>query len=535
MRKKLFLLVVLLLPLFLVACQQNSNSSKQVGEKDKLTMVWGEDFGDVNPHRYNPDQFVIQDMVYEGLVRYGDNGKIEPALAESWDISEDGKTYTFKLRKAKFSDDSDFNAENVKRNFDTVFSEENKKNHTWFDFTNQLESYRVVDEHTFEIKLKQAYSATLYDLSMIRPIRFIADAAFPDGDDTTKDNLKKPIGTGQWVVKDKKPNEYITFTRNEKYWGEKPKLKEVTVKIIPDPQTRALEFESGNVDLLYGNGVIGLDNFAKYAKDDKYTTDVSQPMSSRLMLLNAKQEIFKDKTVRQAMNHAVDKKSIAKDIFRGTETPADTIFSKSTPHSDANITPYEYDIELAEKMLDQAGWKKGSDGIREKDGKKLSLNVPYISSKATDKDLVEYFQGEWKKIGIDVQLKAMEEDDYWENIKTGDFDLMLTFSWGAPWDPHAWMTALTSPADHGHPENVALEALPSKSEMDSIIKATLVEPDEAKVDEGYKKVLTMLHDEAIYIPITYQSVVSVYRKGEIKGMRFAPEENAFPLRYIEKK
>lgn len=535
MRKKLFLLVVLLLPLFLVACQQNSNSSQQVNEKDKLTMVWGEDFGDVNPHRYNPDQFVIQDMVYEGLVRYGDNGKIEPALAESWDISEDGKTYTFKLRKAKFSDDSDFNAENVKRNFDTVFSEENKKNHTWFDFTNQLESYRVVDDHTFEIKLKQAYSATLYDLSMIRPIRFIADAAFPDGDDTTKDNLKKPIGTGQWVVKDKKPNEYITFTRNENYWGEKPKLKEVTVKIIPDPQTRALEFESGNVDLIYGNGVIGLDNFAKYAKDDKYTTDVSQPMSSRLMLLNAKQEIFKDKTVRQAMNHAVDKKSIAKDIFRGTETPADTIFSKFTPHSDANLTPYDYDIKLAEKMLDQAGWKKGSDGIREKDGKKLSLNVPYISSKATDKDLVEYFQGEWKKIGIDVQLKAMEEDDYWENIKTGDFDLMLTFSWGAPWDPHAWMTALTSPADHGHPENVSLEALPSKSEMNSIIKATLVEPDEAKVDEGYKKVLTMLHDEAIYIPITYQSVVSVYRKGELDGMRFAPEENAFPLRYIEKK
>ena len=186
-------------------------------------------------------------------------------------------------------------------------------------------------------------------------------------------------------------------------------------------------------------------------------------------------------------------------------------------------------------MLDQAGWKKGSDGIREKDGKKLSLNVPYISSKATDKDLVEYFQGEWKKIGIDVQLKAMEEDDYWENIKTGDFDLMLTFSWGPPWDPHAWMTALTSPADHGHPENVSLEALPSKPEIDKIIKATLVEPDETKVDEGYKKVLTMLHDEAIYIPITYQSVVSVYRKGELDGMRFAPEENAFPLRYIEKK
>lgn len=535
MRKKLLVFLFLLLPLGLAACQQTSNASQEVSEKEKLTLAWGEDFGDVNPHRYNPDQFVIQDMVYEGLVRYGDDGKIEPALAESWDISQDGKTYTFKLRKASFSDGSDFNADNVKRNFDTIFSEANKGNHNWFDFTNQLESYRVVDEQTFEIKLKQAYSATLYDLSMIRPIRFLGDAGFPKGDDTTKDNIKEPIGTGQWIVKDKKSNEYITFTRNENYWGEKPKLKEVTVKIIPDPQTRALEFEAGNVDLIYGNGVIGLDTFAKYAKDDQYTTDVSQPMSSRLLLLNAKQEVFQDKAVRQAMNHAVNKKSIAKDIFRDTETPADTIFSKSTPHSDANLTPYQYDIDQAEKMLDQAGWKKGSDGIREKDGKKLSLNVPYIASKATDKDLVEYFQGEWKKIGIDVQLNAMEEDDYWANAKTGNFDMMLTYSWGAPWDPHAWMTALTSPADHGHPENVSLESLPSKEEIDSTIKATLVEPDEEKVDQGYKKVLTLLHDEAIYIPLTYQSVVSVYRKGEIEGMRFAPEENAFPLRYISKK
>ena len=101
------------------------------------------------------------------------------------------------------------------------------------------------------------------------------------------------------------------------------------------------------------------------------------------------------------------------------------------------------DSKEAEQMLDAAGWKKGSDGIRAKDGKKMELNFPYISTKATDKDLAEYFQGELKKIGVEVKLTAMEEDDYWENAKTGNFDMMLTFSWGAPWDPHAWMTALT--------------------------------------------------------------------------------------------
>ncbi|MFP9225897.1 nickel ABC transporter substrate-binding protein [Streptococcus equi subsp. zooepidemicus] len=531
MKTKLNVLLLFLFALLLTACQNAKQASYRT---DQLRIAWGEDFGDVNPHRYNPDQFVIQDMVYEGLVRYGDKGKIEPALAESWTISPDGKTYTFNLRQAKFSDGSDFNAQNVKRNFDTIFSEKNKGNHNWFHFTNQLESYRALDDHTFEIKLKEAYSATLYDLSMIRPIRFLADAGFPDGDDTNKHNVKKPIGTGQWVVKEKKANEYITFTRHEGYWGEKPKLKEVTIKIMPDAETRALAFEAGDIDLIYGNGLISLDTFVQYAKDKKYVTDVSQPMSTRLLLLNAKQPVFQDKLVRQAMNHAVNKKAIAKHTFRGTETAADTIFSKTTPHADAGLVPYEYNLQKAKEMLTAAGWKENQEGIREKDGQLLRLQVPYISTKATDKDLVEYFQGEWKKLGIDVVLTAMEEDDYWANAKTGQFDMMLTYSWGAPWDPHAWMTALTAKADHGHPENIALENLPSKAEIDRLIKSVLVEPDEKKVDKGYKQVLSLLHDEAVYIPLTYQSVVSVYRKGEFKTMRFAPEENALPLRYIEK-
>ena len=221
MRRNILLSITCLLMVTLTACHSQDSKSHKLNS-DKLTLAWGEDFGDANPHRYNPDQFVIQDMVYEGLVRYGDNGKIEPALAKSWSISQDGKTYTFKLRNAKYSDGSNFNAANVKRN--------------WFNLTNQLENYRALNQSTFEIKLKQAYSATLYDLSMIRPIRFLSDSALPKGDDTTKKNVKKPIGTGQWVVKSKKQNEYITFKRNENYWGKKPKLKEVTVKVIPDAQ-----------------------------------------------------------------------------------------------------------------------------------------------------------------------------------------------------------------------------------------------------------------------------------------------------------
>lgn len=89
MRRNILLSITCLLMVTLTACHSQDSKSHKLNS-DKLTLAWGEDFGDVNPHRYNPDQFVIQDMVYEGLVRYGDNGKIEPALAKSWSISQDG-------------------------------------------------------------------------------------------------------------------------------------------------------------------------------------------------------------------------------------------------------------------------------------------------------------------------------------------------------------------------------------------------------------------------------------------------------------
>lgn len=235
------------------------------------------------------------------------------------------------------------------------------------------------------------------------------------------------------------------------------------------------------------------------------------------------------------MNKLVNKSEIAKTIFRDTETPADTIFSKSTPYADAGLTPYTYNVSDAEKALDAAGWVKNAQGIREKNGEKLTVYMPYLANKVQDKDLGEYFQGEWKKYGIEVTLEAYEEEKYWDNAKTGNFDMMLTASWGAPWDPHAWMKALTQKADHGNPENVALEALATKAELDKKINATLVEPDEKKVAQGYKEALITLHDEAVYIPLTYQSLISVYRTDDLGNVRFMPQEHELPLRYIYKK
>ncbi len=511
--------------------EEKTEESEPAKETDgKLRLAFNlEPVGDLNPHMYLPSQFVTQDMVYDGLVSYGEGGEIKPMLATEWTVSEDGKTYTFKLREGvKYSDGSDFNAENVVKNFDTIFSEENKGNHSWFAFTNLLESYKAVDDMTFELTLSEPYSATLYDLAMIRPIRFLADTAFPE-DGNTANGIKEPVGTGAWMLKEQVKDDYSVFVPNPHYWGEKPAASEVYIKVVPDAETLALEFESGNIDFIYGNGLISLDRFNVYKDDPAYVTAVSEPMSTRMLLLNTGDEILSDVNVRRALSHAVDKESVALNIFGGIEQPANTIFAPNVPNTQFDLKPYDYNLEEAGKMLDEAGWVLGSDGIREKDGKKLMIEFPYIAAKVTDKSVSEYVQGEWRKIGVDVQLKAMEEKDYWRTANKGEFTLMHNFSWGAPWDPHAFLTAMTNGSENGGPDFIAQKALPMKAEIDDTINKLLIETDEEKLKEEYKYVLETLHDQAVYIPITYQAVLSVYREGELEGFGFMPEENRLPV------
>ena len=541
MKKFLKQIGILLMTEIILGCQSKPNSDSKEGQKankeNKVTLAFNQDpVGNLNPHEYLPSQFITQDMVYDGLVSYGENGEIKPMLAESWTISEDGKTYTFKLRpNVKFSDGSAFDAKNVVKNFDTIFSKENKSKHSWFAFTNHLKSYRAVDDLTFEIVLDTPYTATLYDLAMIRLIRFLGDAGFPEGGDTMK-GIKAPIGTGAWVLKEHKNNEYAVFVRNEYYWGEKPAASEIIIKNIPDSETLALQFESGDIDLIYGNGLISLDRFNSYRQDNgKYTTATSNPMSTRMLLMNTTSSILGDLNVRKALNHAVDKESIAKNIFDGIEKPADTIFDPKVPHTNVKLEKYGYDLAKAEAMLDEAGWKKGADGIREKNGKKMVLSFPYISSKVTDKSIGEYIQGEWKKIGIQVELKAMEEKAYWQNATAKNYDIMSDFSWGAPWDPHAFLTAMAdNSASNTNPDYAAQLGLPMKAQLDKTIKALLVEPNEQKLNEMYTYVLTTLHEQAVYIPISYQAMLSVYRTGELEGVKFMPEENRIPAWSVKK-
>lgn len=257
----------------------NSGNCKTT-DHDTLVYSWGSNVGELNPHLYSPNQMFGQAMVYEPLVRYSKSNTIEPWLAESWSISEDGRTYTFKLREdVLFTDGTSFDAAAVKKNFDAVLK--NKQRHKWLELVAQIEATEAVDSHTFRLVLKSPYYPTLDELCLIRPIRFISPAAMPE-DGNTSHGIKNAVGTGPWILKEKRKGEYDLFTRNENYWGEKPKFKNLMVKVITDPTTRAVALETGEIDLIHGaaghgSGQISVDAFMRFASDPNYVTSISHP------------------------------------------------------------------------------------------------------------------------------------------------------------------------------------------------------------------------------------------------------------------
>ena len=216
-------------------------------KKDELVFVNYRDIRDLNPHLYAGEMYA-QEMLYETLVNIGPNG-YEPCLAESWSISEDGKVYTFNIRKGvTFSDGTICDANAIKANFDAIL--ENKSRHTWLEMMHLLESVDLVDDYTIQIKLSKPYYPMLTELGVTRPFAMISPKAMKNG--STKNGVNAYIGTGPYILKDFVTDEYAIFEANENYWGKVPEIKKILVKVIPDNQTRILALEKGEIDLIFG-------------------------------------------------------------------------------------------------------------------------------------------------------------------------------------------------------------------------------------------------------------------------------------------
>ena len=502
---------------------ENSAAASEAGAsegKEELVFVNYRDIRDLNPHLYAGEMYA-QEMLYETLVNITADG-YEGCLAESWDISEDGKTYTFHIRDGvKFSDGEVCDANAIKANFDAII--ENKDRHTWLEMMNLLVGVSAPDDKTFVIELSEPYYPLLTELGVTRPFAMISPKAMKDG--STKDGVNAYIGTGPYVLTDFVTDEYAVFEANENYWGEQPKIKKITVKVIPDNQTRILALEKGEIDMIFGKNMIDADAINQYTGNDKFTVSLSDPTSTRQIVLNTTRDVLADKEVRQALQHATNKQTISEGIFYDLEQPADTLFAKTVPYCDIDLEPYAYDVELAQSMLDEAGWVVGSDKIREKDGQKLNIDLLYNSDSVTEKAIAEYLQSEYQKIGIALNIHGEEEQSYRDNMKAGNFDMVFNICWGTPYDPQSSLAAMRAPVYGDYAAQLGLE---DKADIDQAITDILVSTDETKRQELYTFVLTRLHEDAVYIPLTYECNKAIYRS-DLQGFHFTQTQYEVPF------
>ncbi|WP_142846588.1 nickel ABC transporter substrate-binding protein [Telmatospirillum sp. J64-1] len=498
------------------------------GAESTLTYSWPRNSGVLNPHLYSPHEMVSQAFVYEPLVKYRADGSIVPWLASAWEISPDGRVYTFTLREdVRFSDGTPFDAAAVKANFDAVLA--NFDRHRWLELISQIEATEVVDEYTFRLTLKGAYYPTLYDLALVRPLRFLSPAAIP-ANGNTADGIEVAVGTGPWKQVETRLGEYDLYARNEMYWGTQPSFDRLLVKVIPDANSRAIAFETGAIDLIYGGeNQVSANTFARLQANKSIWTGISAPQATRVLAVNSGRAPTDDLAVRRAINHAVNKQAIIDAILYGLEPVAHTLFAPNVPYADQGLEPYAYDPAKAAALLDEAGWvQPPGGGIRTRNGQPLRLELCFVGNEAQEKAIAEVIQADLRAVGIDAVLVGEEKSAFLSRQRDGRFGMIFNNTWGAPYEPHSFVASMRQPS---HADYQAQKGLPMKAELDAWISDVLVSVDEEARRDLYRDILTTLHEQAVYLPLSYLTSVAAARPN-IENVTFGATKNEIPLETV---
>jgi peptide/nickel transport system substrate-binding protein len=380
---------------------------------------------------------LLYDQLVGGDVRTG-----QPAptgLADYWEVAADGKTYTFHLNQdAKWQDGTDITTDDVQFSFDALANPDVGSSYTQ-SFLDATDSWRAIDEHTFEVVAKEPLYTFLYDLvTWIVPKHIWENVPVKDwrtDPGATGQDPARVVGSGPWKFQEWKQGESISLTRNDDYYGKAPYLEAYTIRIWPDQTSVTNALLAGELDAA---SLPPADvETVKATEGLKVTTYPTRSFSFYATNLDkAKTTLFLDAGVRKALMTALDRESIVNDILLGfAEVAQGTQPVISYAYAPDRITThYDFDVEKAKSLLAEAGWTDSDgDGVVDKDGKPLAFELIYQSGSPTVDQEVAYFQDAWKAIGVNMTPRTMEFSALVEII-TGDrnFEVaMLGFSWDA--------------------------------------------------------------------------------------------------------
>ncbi len=452
---------------------------------------------------------------YETLVNY-ERGEIVPGLAEAWEVN--GNEITFKLKEGvKFSDGADFNAAAVKGNIERIAELIGEMIASTYSVLSRLKEVQVVDNYTVKLILTEPYYGALQELTMVWPMGMMSPHAFTaTGVSPLVD--AQTLGTGPYQLDSFVKGHQYTFIRNDHYWGEQPAVKQFIVKIIPDMATRIIALRAGEIDLIVGANNITYDAFTEFAGEQKFTAKVSDSIiKTNVVLLNTTRRPFNDKNVRLAVQHAIDKEVICDKILYGIEEKADALLSPELPYCDVDLEPYRYDPTKAEELLTQAGWElpTGSD-IREKAGQPLAAELIFKSGVGMLEDLAMVVAGQLKTAGFKIKVTGVEGMSYFGKAAAGDFTILLYDTFGIPYDPQITINSMVSPSWN----QAAQEGLLIKPAIDAKVRELFTTIDDNKIQEHYDYILKTLHEEALYVPISYARELVIFNNQLIKDYHF---------------
>ncbi|MBP3271400.1 MAG: ABC transporter substrate-binding protein, partial [Ruminococcus sp.] len=466
---------------------------------------------------------------YEPLVKYK-NGEYVPCLATEWSTSDDGLTYTFKLREdVKFNDGTDFNAQAVKLYFDNMRPTLGASTN-YGQLDTLVTEVTADDDYTVSFHLSRPYYNVLNDISMAMPRGILSPAAFnEDGTPNEEYLMEHTPGTGPYMFAS--ANDTATeykFVRNPNYWGDAPDADGFTVKVIPETKVAAMK--AGEVDFIIGSETLDAASYLELSQAEGITGEVSDfNFVTEFIALNDEVPGLDDINVRNAIQMAIDKASVAENIYSGLRTPADSVMPADMPFCKFDTKTPGYNFDEAVKLLEDSGWKDSDgNGIRDKDGTELSYTITYPATGVYD-DVVLYYQQTMQELGIEVKTDPLDLMTFFDKIfSQTDYEMTAYISYWFPYDPYTFVANMYPSTDYTaadgiystDPQVAKALATMSEAEAKDLIKGLYTYDDSAKIQEIFTKALDSANESSVVIPLNYRNEYAVYNSDKIASYTF---------------
>ncbi|WP_034941310.1 glutathione ABC transporter substrate-binding protein GsiB [Erwinia mallotivora] len=474
--------------------------------KDVVIAV-GSNFTTLDPYDANDTlSQAVAKSFYQGLFGFDKDMKVTNVLAEGYDVSKDGLTWTIKLKSGvKFQDGSDFNAEAVKVNLDRASNPDNHLKR--YNLFKSIATTEVVDPSTVKITLKQPFSAFINTLASPAAVMISPTALKKYG----KEIGFHPVGTGPYVLDTWNQTDFVKVKKFDGYWKKGyPKLDTLTWRPVVDNNTRAAMLQTGEANLAFP---VPYEQAGLLAKNSKLALDVSPSIMQRYLSINVTQKPFDNVKVREALNYAINRQALVKVAFAGYATPATGVVPQAIQYSQS-YPAAEYNPAKARQLLKEAGFPNG-----------FTTTLWSSHNHSTAQKVLQFTQQQLAQVGIKATVTAMDAGQRSAEVegkgqKESGVRLFYT-GWSASTGEANWaLTPLF--ATQSWPPTIFNTAFYSNPQVDNDLADALKTTDSAKKAALYKDAQDKIWQDKPWVPLVVEKLVSARTKS-LSGFYVMPD------------